>query len=113
MGSAGQPTSFLPKPAPFDVAPFARLSGGERLESDRACMASKRRAARRRPRFGPNCNVRELLSRRQLCRLRSLRLGRFGGGLLLALLEAERVAFAGHLAQALHHCAGDRRTMRW
>src|SRR5262249_26683738 len=47
-----------------------------------------------------------LFRRRQLRRLRSLRGSRFGCGLLLALLEDERVALAGDLAQPVHHGAG-------
>src|SRR5262245_42581274 len=47
-----------------------------------------------------------LFRRRQLRRLRLLRGGRFGCGLLLALLEDERVALAGDLAQPVHHGAG-------
>ena len=47
-----------------------------------------------------------LFRRRQLRRLRRLRGSRFGCGLLLALLEDERVALAGDLAQPVHHGAG-------
>src|SRR5262245_28568581 len=47
-----------------------------------------------------------LFRRRQLRRLRRLRGSRFGCGLLLALLEDERIALAGDLAQAVHHGAG-------
>src|SRR5215471_17553933 len=49
-----------------------------------------------------------LFRRRQLRRLRRLRRSRFGCGLLLALLEDERVALAGDLAQPVHHGAGAR-----
>src|SRR6476619_2466472 len=47
--------------------------------------------------------------RRQLRRLRSLRGGRLGCGLLFALLEDERVALACDLAQPVHHRTGSRR----
>src|SRR5215467_13701348 len=50
-----------------------------------------------------------LFRRRQLRRLRRLRRSGFGRGLLLALLEDERVALAGDLAQPVHHGAGARR----
>src|SRR5262244_4650174 len=60
--------------------------------------------------FGANrIVIGALFRRRQLRRLRRLRGGGFGGGFLLALLEDERVAFAGDLAQPVHHGAGARR----
>src|SRR5262245_48401502 len=59
------------------------------------------------------------LRRRQLLRLggsfgrrgrkRSLLGGRLGGGLLFALFQDERVAFASNLTQGIHHGAGSGR----
>src|SRR5262245_16069938 len=60
--------------------------------------------------FGANrIAIGALFRRRQLRRLRRLRGSGFGGGFLLALLEDERVALAGDLAQPVHHGAGARR----
>src|SRR6516164_1826421 len=66
-------------------------------------------ATRRWPLGANRLAIGALFRCRQLRRLRRLRGGGFGRGLLLALLEDERVALAGDLAQPVHRGAGARR----